>query len=163
MSSSTPAVQPSLKVPRENNRFLCWPHANDAKQLLIRNQAIFNQSSLPIWFGQLRSLAREQALSLSKKYLWEYAPSLVQSISLAHLDNTQLVVGGHQPELFHPGVWFKNFLLSEIGKGTNSVGLQVIIDHDVARSDSLRVPNCSKTNVIERSAIEFTQRTILLP
>ena len=163
VSSSTPAVQPSLKVPRENNRFLCWPNANDSKQLLIRNQAIFNQSSLPIWFGQLRSLAREQALSSSRKYLLEYAPSLAQSISLADLDNTQLVVGGHQPELFHPGVWFKNFLLSAIGKHTNSVGLQVIIDHDVARSDSLRVPTCSITNVAERSALEFAQRTILLP
>ena len=163
MSSLTPTVRPSLKVPKENNRFLCWPNANDSKQLLNRNQAIFNQRSLPKWFRQLRSQAREHALSLSKEYLLEYAPTLGQSISFAEMDNKQLVVGGHQPELFHPGVWFKNFLLSEISKRTNSVGLQVIIDHDVARSDSLRVPTCSNTKVAERSAIGFSQRSILLP
>ena len=161
VSSSAPAVQPSLKVPRENNRFLCWPNANDSKQLLNRNQAILSQPSLPIWFRQLRSLAREQAMSASKQYLLDYAPTLAQSISNADLDNTQLVVGGHQPELFHAGVWFKNFLISEIGKRTNSVGLQVIIDHDVARSDSLRVPTCS--SVAERTVPEFSQRTIMLP
>jgi hypothetical protein len=25
-----------------------------------------------------------------------------------------LIVGGHQPELFHPGVWLKNFALNEL-------------------------------------------------
>ena len=161
VSSSAPAVQPSLKVPKENNRFLCWPNANDSKQLLNRNQAILHRPSLPIWFRQLRSLAREQAVSASKQYMLDYAPNLAQSISIEDLDNTQLVVGGHQPELFHPGVWFKNFLLSEIGKRTNSVGLQVIIDHDVARSDSLRVPTC--LNAAERTVPEYAQRTIMLP
>jgi len=161
VSSSAPAVQSSLKVPKENNRFLCWPNANDSKKLLHRNQAILHQPSLPIWFCQLRSLAREQALSASKKYMLGYAPILAQSISIADLDNTRLVVGGHQPELFHPGVWFKNFLLSEIGKRTNSVGLQVIIDQDVARSDSLRVPTCS--SLAERTVPEYSQRTMMLP
>ena len=161
VSSLAHAVQHSLKVPKENNRFLCWPNANDSKQLLNRNQAILHQPSLPIWFRKLRSLAREQALSASKRYMLNYAPTVAQSISIEDLDNTHLVVGGHQPELFHPGVWFKNFLISEIGKRTNSVGLQVIIDHDVARSDSLRVPACS--SAAERTIPEYAQRTMMLP
>ncbi len=163
MLSSVPTEQPSLKVPKENNRYLCWPAANDAKLLLTRNRGIFAQGSLPQWFRQLRTLAREQALSSSKSYMSAYAPTLAQSISLTDVESKQLVLGGHQPELFHSGVWFKNFLLGEIGERTNSLGIQVIIDHDVAKSDTLRVPTCPSWNTTIRTSPEFAQRSIPLP
>ena len=163
MLSSAPTGQPSLKVPKENNRFLCWPAANDSKFLLTKNRGIFAQASLPQWFRQLRTLAREQALGSSKSYMSTYAPTLAQSISLTDVESKQLVLGGHQPELFHPGVWFKNFLLSEIGDRTNSLGMQVIIDHDVAKSDTLRVPTCPSWHAPSPTSLEFAQRSIPLP
>ena len=162
MSSSAATERPSLKVPKENNRVLCWPAASASKQLLDSNHAILAHSSLPTWFRLLRSLAREQALTASKKYMSDYAPALADSIAKFDSDAKRLVVGGHQPELFHPGVWFKNFLMFEIGKRTNSIGLQVIIDHDVARSDALRVPLCSTTSTTGAFS-EFAQRSIPLP
>ena len=163
MLSSAPTGQPSLKVPKENNRFLCWPAAHDSELLLTRNRSIFAERGLSQWFRQLRTLAREQALSSSKNYMAAYAPTLAQSISLKDVESTQLVLGGHQPELFHPGVWFKNFLIHEIGQRTNSLGLQVIIDHDVAKSDTLRVPTCPSWNATTRTSPEFAQRSIPLP
>ncbi len=162
MSSSAATEKPSLKVPKENNRFLCWPAANSSQQLLDSNQAILAESNIPIWFRRLRRLAREQALNASKKYMSDYAPTLAESIAIGDSDFKPLVVGGHQPELFHPGVWFKNFLMAEIGKHTSSIGLQVIIDHDVARSDALRVPLCSTTSTTGAIS-EFAQRSIPLP
>lgn len=53
------------------------------------------------------------------------------------------VVGGHQPELFHPGVWFKNFLLSGLSQklsrnGNSCQALHVIIDHDLAKADAIK-------------------------
>jgi len=99
-----------------------------------------------------------------------YAPALADFISIGDLNEKHWIVGGHQPELFHPGVWFKNFLMSEIGKRTDSIGMQVIVDHDVARSDSLRVPylqspntHLQSTNAAQRPASEFAQRSIPLP
>lgn len=163
MLSSAPTGQPSLKVPKENNRFLCWPAANDSELLLTKNRKIFAERSLPQWFRQLRTLAREQALSSSKSYMSAYAPTLAQSISLKDVESTQLVLGGHQPELFHSGVWFKNFLMYEIGQRTKSLGLQVIIDHDVAKSDTLRVPTRPSWNATTRTSPEFAQRSIPLP
>lgn len=92
-----------------------------------------------------------------------YVPTLAQSISLTDVQSTKLVLGGHQPELFHSGVWFKNFLIHEIGQRTDSLGLQVIIDHDVAKSDTLRVPICSTRNAVTRTSPEYVQRSIPLP
>jgi hypothetical protein len=51
-----------------------------------------------------------------------------------------LVVGGHQPELFHTGVWFKNFLLAKLGEKCGAISLHVAIDHDVTRSNALNIP-----------------------
>ena len=162
VSNSSAIEKPTLKVPKENNRFLCWPPAHASQQLLASNQAILTHSNLPNWFRRLRSLAREQAVIASKKYMSDYAPTLAESIAIGDTNLKPLVLGGHQPELFHPGVWFKNFLMSEIGRFTNSIGLQVIIDHDVARSDTLRVPSCSMT-LSKRAFSEFAQRSIPLP
>jgi hypothetical protein len=140
VSRSAPLGQPSLKVPSENNRLLCVPSANTSDALLDANATILNDPSLPEWFCKLRRLGREQAIEASYKYVATYAPGLADSIPSIDGNARRLVVGGHQPELFHPGVWFKNFLMWEIGQQTDSIGMQVIVDHDVARSDALRVP-----------------------
>ena len=162
MSNSSAIEKPTLKVPKENNRFLCWPPAHASQQLLASNQAILTHSNLPNWFRRLRSLAREQAVIASKKYMSDYAPTLAESIVIGESNHKPLVLGGHQPELFHPGVWFKNFLMSEIGKHASSISLQVIIDHDVARSDSLRVPGTSSA-MSKPAFTDFAQRSISLP
>ena len=162
MSSPAPAGKPSLKVPSENNRFLCLPSASDTRKLLEDNHSRLSDRRLSNWFHQLRGLARLQALQASKKYMQGYAPWLAQSISDGGLEGKPWVVGGHQPEFFHPGVWFKNFLIYEIGKRTGSVGFQVIIDHDVARSDTLRVPSFHSP-VLGNKTPRLTQRSIPLP
>ena len=40
MTSPALAGVPSLKVPKENNRYLCFPKASDSKQLIDRNRLI---------------------------------------------------------------------------------------------------------------------------
>jgi len=51
-----------------------------------------------------------------------------------------LIVTGHQPELFHPGVWVKNFAVAEIAHRVRGVGLNLIVDNDIPKSSTLRVP-----------------------
>ena len=101
--------QRSLKVPRQNNTFLCTPPAGNAQALLRQNKSRNDNKSLPDWVRPLQILARTQALRAARDYTSTYAP---QSILNAGAEPLNLVVGGHQPELFHPGVWFKNILLS---------------------------------------------------
>ena len=161
MSSLAPTGKPSLKVPRENNRFLCVPAARDSKELLVGNQSHLTDSHLPKWFHQLRILARQQALQAATEYLSRYVPSLADSLRDGQLERKPWVVGGHQPELFHPGVWFKNFLMAEIAKRTNSLGLQVIIDHDVAKSDTLRIPTRQAESSSDRGRL--VQNSLPMP
>jgi hypothetical protein len=52
-----------------------------------------------------------------------------------------LVVTGHQPELFHPGVWVKNFAVAAIARTVGGAGLNLIVDNDIPKSSSLRVPS----------------------
>ncbi|MFN9917551.1 MAG: hypothetical protein ACK53L_33510, partial [Pirellulaceae bacterium] len=49
------------------------------------------------------------------------------------LADRPLILSGHQPELFHPGVWFKNFLLSSLAARHQAVALNIQVDHDLSR------------------------------
>jgi hypothetical protein len=51
-----------------------------------------------------------------------------------------LVVTGHQPELFHPGVWIKNFATAALAEAQGGLGLNLIVDNDLLKSSSIRVP-----------------------
>ena len=52
----------------------------------------------------------------------------------------RIVASGHQPELFHPGVWIKNFAVTQLADQTDSTGLNLIVDSDTIGSCRIRVP-----------------------
>jgi hypothetical protein len=87
------------------------------------------------------------------------------------MEHAPLVIAGHQPELFHPGVWFKNFLLSSAAPRLRGIGINLIVDTDLVRSTSIRVPVRTGTDaVIEEVAFDssgdvvpFEERTIRDP
>lgn len=55
-------------------------------------------------------------------------------------DDVPLVVSGHQPELFHPGVWVKNFALCGLARRVGGVSLNLVVDNDTLKTPSLRFP-----------------------
>ena len=50
------------------------------------------------------------------------------------------IVGGHQPALFHPGVWAKNFALGRLARKLNGISLNLVVDNDTVTSQSIKVP-----------------------
>ena len=50
--------------------------------------------------------------------------------------DTKNILAGHQPTLFHPGVWLKNFVLRQAQPGIN-----LVVDNDVAGDASIRIPS----------------------
>jgi len=50
------------------------------------------------------------------------------------------IVSGHQPELFHPGVWLKNFVLCGFSRQQQSMGLNLVVDNDTIKSTAVRLP-----------------------
>lgn len=50
------------------------------------------------------------------------------------------IVTGHQPALFHPGVWVKNFAVSALARREQGVSLNLIVDNDIASPPVLVLP-----------------------
>ena len=70
---------------------------------------------------------------------------------------TPILASGHQPELYHPGVWVKNFAINRVAKQSGSVGLNLIADHDTVKRASLTVPTWSewRPGAIRTTAVSF--------
>ncbi|MEO0528976.1 MAG: hypothetical protein AAF266_00215 [Planctomycetota bacterium] len=86
---------------------------------------------------ELAASARQQLLADAARYTRQYADVDTPSAG------RPLVLSGHQPELFHPGVWFKNFALDALAKRASGVGVHLLIDSDLCRAPSIRVPTGS--------------------
>ena len=92
-------------------------------------------------FGRLRDQVRRRLIRDAIRYTSVYRE--VPPAARAIADNRPLppiVLAGHQPTLFHPGVWFKNFALDRIARQHNALAINLVVDNDVASGVSVRVP-----------------------
>ncbi len=51
-----------------------------------------------------------------------------------------LVMTGRQPELYHPGIWIKGFLLDRFSRETGALAIDLVVDSDGFDSISLAAP-----------------------
>jgi hypothetical protein len=86
--------------------------------------------------GRLRAMARQQVLDRARAYHERLGLDLPSPADPAG----RLIVTGHQPELFHPGVWVKNFAVAGLARAHRGVGLNLIVDDDIPKGASIRVP-----------------------
>jgi hypothetical protein len=102
--------------------------------------------------NQLRPLIRKQVLNASRSYLTSAGLDVPE---LTANELGPLVVTGHQPELFHPGVWIKNFAVASAARQTKGVGLNFVVDNDLPKATSIRVPRMVDGDLkIERVAFD---------
>lgn len=134
------ATYKQYRAPSENDQALVDPGWSS-----LRSRLAESPSPLPdLSFGgqtlsQLRTVARQALVQAAAEYTGRYADAAVAP----PLSDGPLIVSGHQPELFHPGVWFKNFVLDTLAKASGGVGVHLLIDSDLYRETSLRVPTGS--------------------
>lgn len=98
--------------------------------------------------AQLRSDARDEIVSKAREYSGEYLSQLCASewseyLSTIFENEQAIVMSGHQPELFHPGVWFKNFVLDSLAKSSSWVPINLIVDNDLCLTPSIAIPTGS--------------------
>jgi hypothetical protein len=109
---------PPLKAPREDGAILAIPPLEQAGAVLARNRA------------RLALLPEDwHEISLDARATFG-APS----------ENGLLLLAGHQPELFHPGVWLKNFALAGLARKVHGTAINLVVDNDAVKSLSLAVP-----------------------
>ena len=125
-------------VPRENRSLLAIPPLEDAPELFRDNRVRLSSAECQLHgrsLADLRSVTRCDAVKLATSY----TSSLI-GVDLPDVVAQSLVVSGHQPELFHVGVWAKNFSLSAVAARCQATAVNLIIDNDTMNSTSIRVP-----------------------
>jgi hypothetical protein len=129
-----------LRAPSGDGALLAEPSLDDAGKLLAGNAARLARWDYDFQgrrADRLRALARRQVVDQARQYLESYG--LEEAASVPDV-SAPLILTGHQPELFHPGVWVKNFAVAGLARAGGGLGLNLIVDHDVPKSTTLRVP-----------------------
>ncbi len=129
-----------LRAPRENGRTLQDPPLQAAGQLLrdnlrIDHAAVFVDGR-PL--DELKSLGRREVAELAFRHTATYrdVSNLFDSVKATD----PIIMSGHQPTLFHPGVWYKNFALSELGTRLNCAAINLVVDNDICGVASIQIP-----------------------
>lgn len=90
----------------------------------------------------LRTAARREALDRAR----EFSARLGAPVREVPDEPELLVVTGHQPELYHPGIWIKDFLLQRLSDETGAVALDLVVDSDAFEALEVHSP-CFKPEV----------------
>jgi len=85
---------------------------------------------------ELRSSARAEAVERARAFSGRMGVPLREVADEPGL----LVMTGHQPELYHPGVWVKDFLLQRLSEETGAAAIDLVVDSDGFDSVGVRSP-----------------------
>jgi hypothetical protein len=160
----------SVRVPRTHGAVLVHPCREQIAGLLNDNLAMRRLAAdydvQGQWLGDLSRQARGTLLSEARAYTTVY-----RDVELAGDEHGPILLAGHQPQLFHAGVWFKNFALSALAARHRAHAVNLLIDNDIHRGSSLRVPGDWPTGrgihtlLFDRTteAIPYEERQIVDP
>ena len=134
-----------FRAPQEDGQTLVDPPRSTLGGVIARNRAHLADLDYDLQGRSLAELAAaarrslvEQALAYTGRY---------RDVSPRHLEAAQsggpLVLSGHQPQLFHAGVWYKNFVLGDVAAEVGGAAIHLLIDSDLCRAASIRVPTGS--------------------
>ncbi len=129
---------PRFRAPAGNGEVFCDPSWNSLLELVEERKNFAVDSQVLLFGTPIRELsiqARKATVSAAEAYMRSYT----DTESLPHGDSA-LIATGHQPELFHPGVWYKNFSADRLAKSSGGMALNLIIDSDLCRSPGIQVP-----------------------
>lgn len=128
-----------LQAPQENGAILAEPSLAEAGRLLADNRRKLDQAGPDILgrsWADIRQEAFHEVLAAARDYFTQ-AGEPIPAYMHAHL-----ILAGHQPDLFHPGVWIKNFALNGLANAHGAIPLNLIVDSDAAKTLVMRVPVC---------------------
>ena len=137
-SSADAVTAPVFVVPRQNKSVLRIPHQSEQAAIAVGNSRRLSETGIDLHGVSLRTL-REQTQAAVIAEAAAYTGSIVGE-NIAVGQQTPLIVTGHQPELFHAGVWAKNFAAAGLADRVQGLALNLIVDNDTVASTRIRVP-----------------------
>jgi hypothetical protein len=127
-----------LRAPADDGAVLAEPPFHETGAVLAANRRVFLDRSFPFvdkpW-ENIRKDAGQQTVAAACAYLRDAGEPVPEPAS-----GISLLVAGHQPELFHPGVWLKNFALHELARAHGSIPVNLVVDNDTVKSTAIRIP-----------------------
>ncbi len=129
-----------LQAPRESGGVLADPPLTEVGRLLSANTERLEHGDTSILgrsLAELRLEARRETLAAAAEYLGAGGEPLPTAVGTAA---PRLILAGHQPELFHPGVWVKNFALHGLAAQHGCAAVNLLVDTDLVKSIDLKVP-----------------------
>jgi hypothetical protein len=137
--SEVPIRSRHFRAPQGDGETLIEPPLANLRQTLDVNLKRLDQ--IPIQCGIHYETecyqARQQLIQAAVAYTQSYS-NVTEVANSSH--DPDVVLAGHQPELFHPGVWLKNFVLDRCGQLPNTLAINLVVDNDVADRTSVRIP-----------------------
>jgi hypothetical protein len=131
-----------LQTPQEDGAALIEPPLRQAAELLdanLRLREIWQYDLQGLSLAAVSLMARKELLEAARRWTGAY-----RSVPAALPDPCKpILLAGHQPQMFHPGVWFKNFVLGRLAEEHNAAAVNLIVDGDTLSDTSLRVPGGS--------------------
>ncbi len=140
MSGPTAWTMPvELRAPSDDGGVLIAPPPAKLDCVLAENRAIrdgwrYDVQGRPL--VELVRQARGELLRAALAYTRQYRDVASPPDAMAG----EFLLAGHQPELFHPGVWLKNFALGAMARSRAAVAVNLLIDTDTLKTASLKVP-----------------------
>lgn len=167
-SGCSPLAYRPLRAPREDRSVLIDPPLEKVGAMVAANVAARSAAALDVGgisCDELARQAREELLAEAIRYTSSYRdvaggmPTRIRrsvmpsrSVGMASdvhgdasvaMPPSTIFLAGHQPQLFHPGVWLKNFALGALARQHRAVAVNLVIDSDSMKTHALRVPGGS--------------------
>jgi hypothetical protein len=133
----TPFSRP-VRAPRGDGEAVIDPPTADALRHVQHNRAALSADCT--FLGRSLSDLRREARRNLREAAQRYSTPYRDLPRLPDVD-APLVVCGHQPELFHAGVWFKAFVAARMAELTGGWAVHLLTDNDNVHSTSIYVPS----------------------
>jgi len=140
-----PPLRHTHRAPAESGGRLIDPPVGAIEPLLDNNRllrAAFDTRIGDLKFWELVAATRREVLSVATEYTASYR-DVDRPDDVADWIARPIVMGGHQPTLFHPGVWLKNFVAAAYATKLGGTAINLVVDTDRCGSTSVGVPVAS--------------------
>lgn len=136
-----------LRAPANDGGLLVDPPWEQARELAGANARRLSSWEYDVQgrsAARLRQQARREVLAAAREFLRRHG---LLDVPAVDSPDAPLIVTGHQPELFHAGVWVKNFAAAQIARESGGIALNLIVDNDIPKDSAIRVPTLADGGV----------------
>jgi len=137
-----PAFRRTHKPPHDSGGRLIDPPLGAMEPLVDNNRllrAAFDTRVGDLRLWELIAATRREILSVAAEYTSSYHDVLRPS-DTADWIARPIVMGGHQPSLFHAGVWLKNFVIDAYAREVGGTAINLVVDTDRCGPPVVGVP-----------------------